>query len=152
MATFISRSPEETLALGARWGAEAASGWVFALDGDLGAGKTQLVKGIAMGLGILTRVHSPTFSLLNRYDGGRLPLFHLDLYRLQSRDQIFAAGLEEYICRPEGVAVIEWASRWFGVDPGSRAAPSGTGPRCRHVMIETMDPMTRRITHEDSGA
>jgi tRNA threonylcarbamoyladenosine biosynthesis protein TsaE len=151
MGTFISKSPEDTLALGARWGAEAGTGWVFALDGDLGAGKTQLVKGVAAGLGIVARVHSPTFSLLNCYEGGRLPLFHLDLYRLESREQVIAAGLEEFVCRPEGVAVIEWAARWFGDPPVASMTRTERGPPCRLVKIETLDPLTRRISDEDFG-
>ena len=93
MATFISRSPEETLQLGEQWGSEAPAGSVIGLTGDLGAGKTQLVKGIARGLGVSDRVHSPTFALLHEYRGGRLPLFHLDLYRLETHDQIAGAGL-----------------------------------------------------------
>jgi tRNA threonylcarbamoyladenosine biosynthesis protein TsaE len=70
---------------------------VLALCGELGAGKTQLVKGFARGLGIDSRVTSPTFALVNSYTGGRLPLFHLDLYRLATREQILAAGLDEYL-------------------------------------------------------
>src|SRR5208337_508923 len=113
MATNISRSPAETVALGESWGRAAASGLVIGLCGDLGAGKTQMVKGLARGLGIAARVHSPTFAIVNIYNGGRLTLFHLDLYRLDTREQIQAAGLEEYL-EPEGVTVIEWAERWFG--------------------------------------
>jgi tRNA threonylcarbamoyladenosine biosynthesis protein TsaE len=71
-----------------------------------------LVKGLARGLDISVRVHSPTFTLVNIYTGGRLPLFHLDLYRLGTREQIAAAGLEEYL-QPAGVTVIEWVERWF---------------------------------------
>lgn len=151
MATFISRSPEQTLALGAEWGREAEKGWVFALNGDLGAGKTQLVKGLAVGLDIHARVHSPTFALMNQYDGGRLLLVHLDLYRLESRDQIVGAGLEEYLCRPEGVTVIEWADRWFRGASGCLSAPSEMVRRCRQVTLDTIDPVTRLITYEDSG-
>src|SRR6185369_5100979 len=102
MATLISRSPEETLAIGEAWGREASQGWVIGLSGDLGAGKTQLVKGIARGLGSAARVHSPTFALVNEYTGGRHPLYHLDLYRLESRSQIIGAGLEEYLVNPTG--------------------------------------------------
>ena len=72
MATFISHSPAETESLGESWGRAAQHGWVVGLTGDLGAGKTQLVKGIARGLGIVARVHSPTFTLVNEYAGGRL--------------------------------------------------------------------------------
>jgi len=113
MVTFISHSDAETQALGKTWGGSAKRGLVIALCGELGAGKTQLVKGIAIGLGIPARVHSPTFTLLNIYHGGRLDLFHIDLYRLESRDQVREAGLEEYF-HPDGLAVIEWADRWFG--------------------------------------
>src|SRR5829696_6245321 len=103
VATVISRSPEETLAIGEQWGREAQRGWVIGLSGDLGAGKTQLVKGLARGLGSPARVHSPTFALLNEYEGGRVPLFHLDLYRLNNADQVLAAGLEEYLLKPDGI-------------------------------------------------
>src|SRR5271169_5615416 len=110
MATFISHSPAETESLGERWGRAAQPGLVIGLSGDLGAGKTQLVKGFARGLGITARVHSPTFTLVNEYGGGRLKLFHLDLYRLETREQILSAGIGEFL-QPDGVAVIEWAER-----------------------------------------
>src|SRR5689334_15642900 len=111
MATFISHSPADTETLGENWGRAAERGLVIGLTGELGAGKTQLVKGLARGLGIVSRVHSPTFTLVNEYNGGRLRLFHLDLYRLETLEQIISAGLEEYL-QPDGVAVIEWAERW----------------------------------------
>src|SRR3989440_4206609 len=113
MVTRISHSPEETAAIGQEWAGEAQTGWVIGLSGDLGAGKTELVKGLAKGLGIESGVHSPTFSLINIYGGGRLTLFHIDLYRLETEREIDAAGLEEYLT-PDGVTVIEWAERWFG--------------------------------------
>ena len=93
MATVISHSPAETESVGEEWGRAALSGWVIGLSGDLGAGKTQLVKGLARGLGAIERVHSPTFALINQYDSGRLPLFHLDLYRLDTSEQIVGAGI-----------------------------------------------------------
>ena len=85
MPTLTSHSPSETEALGEKFGRAAMHGWVIALTGDLGAGKTQFVKGLARGLGISARVHSPTFTLVAEYGGGRLNLFHLDLYRLDTR-------------------------------------------------------------------
>jgi tRNA threonylcarbamoyladenosine biosynthesis protein TsaE len=142
MATLISRSPEETAAIGEAWGREAQRGWVIGLSGDLGAGKTQLVKGIARGLGSPGRVHSPTFALLNAYDGGRLRLFHLDLYRLHSRDEVFGAGLEDYLTHPDGIAVVEWIERW-------RPEP---GEITRIVTIETLSETERRITCRDGAA
>jgi len=152
MATYISHSPEETAALGEAWGRAATVGLVIALSGDLGAGKTQLAKGVARGLGITERVHSPTFALVNEYHGGRLPLFHVDLYRLETIDQIIAAGLEEYF-HPAGVAVIEWAERWFGGQPGSslKFQKTNLNPTLRQVHIETAGETERRIIYEDFG-
>jgi tRNA threonylcarbamoyladenosine biosynthesis protein TsaE len=145
MATFISHSPAETEALGAEWGRQAAAGWVIGLAGDLGAGKTQLVKGIARGLGSPARVHSPTFALLNEYPGGRLPLFHLDLYRLATAREIREAGLEEYLARPPGVVVVEWYDRWGWREPAG-------GPPRRLARLRTLDETTREIAYEDFGA
>jgi tRNA threonylcarbamoyladenosine biosynthesis protein TsaE len=147
MATFISHSPAETEALGENWGRTTERGLVIGLSGDLGAGKTQLVKGLARGLGITARVHSPTFTLINEYAGGRLTLFHLDLYRLETREQIVAAGLEDFL-QPDGVAVIEWWERLItdGIQAQSLAA------RVRTVNIEVLNETERRITYEDSGA
>ena len=152
MATHISHSPEETAALGEAWGRAATNGLVIALSGDLGAGKTQLAKGIARGLGVTDRVHSPTFALVNEYGGGRLPLFHMDLYRLETTEQIIAAGLEEYF-HPAGVSVIEWAERWFGDQPGStfNFQRTKSNPQFRQVRIETVGETERRIVYEDFG-
>lgn len=142
MATFNSHSPAETESLGESWGRTAKRGLVIALSGDLGAGKTQLVKGIARGLDITTRVHSPSFTLVNVYTGGRLTLFHLDLYRLETPEQILSAGLEEYL-KPEGVAVIEWAERI--------AADEFPTENFRKVTIEILNENERRISYEDFG-
>ncbi|MEY4916182.1 MAG: hypothetical protein RL616_95 [Verrucomicrobiota bacterium] len=112
MATFISHSPADTEALGEKFGRAATRGWVIALSGDLGAGKTQFVRGVARGLGCAGRVHSPTFTLVNEYGGGRLKLFHLDLYRLETATQLLSAGIEEYLS-PDGMSVVEWAERIY---------------------------------------
>ena len=153
MATHISRSPEETLAFGEEWGRTAQRGWVIGLSGDLGAGKTQFVKGFARGLGCPARVHSPTFALLNEYGGGRLRLFHLDLYRLNSPAEVAGAGLEEYLIHPDGVAVVEWIDRWmpaaFKVQSSKFRVQSSL---VRWVRIETISETERRFTYEDSGA
>jgi tRNA threonylcarbamoyladenosine biosynthesis protein TsaE len=153
MPSVITNSPAETEALGERWGREAQRGWVFALTGELGAGKTQLVKGLARGLGVTARVHSPTFTLVNPYGGGRLTLFHLDLYRIESAEQFRAAGLEEFL-QPDGVTVIEWAERLgqFGLRNGGWGAPGGPEALWRAVTIEILGPTQRRISYEDSGA
>jgi tRNA threonylcarbamoyladenosine biosynthesis protein TsaE len=146
MAAFISHGPAETESLGERWGRAAEHGLVIGLSGDLGAGKTQLVKGLARGLGIPARVHSPTFTLVNEYGGGRLRLFHLDLYRLETRGQMVSAGLEEFL-QPDGVTVIEWAERISGL--GSRVPESGT---FRRVQIEILSETERQIIYDDFGA
>jgi tRNA threonylcarbamoyladenosine biosynthesis protein TsaE len=143
MATFISHSPAETESLGERFGRAAKHGLVIALSGDLGAGKTQLVKGLARGLGITTRVHSPTFTLVNEYADGRLRLFHLDLYRLEAHRQILSAGLEEFL-QPDGVVVIEWAERIANDE--LRMA------NLKKVKIEILTETERRIVYDDFGA
>jgi tRNA threonylcarbamoyladenosine biosynthesis protein TsaE len=143
MATFISHSPAETESLGEKFGRAAQSGFVFALSGELGAGKTQFVKGLAQGLGISARVHSPTFTLVNEYAGGRLKLFHLDLYRLETPAQIFSAGIEEFL-RPDGVSVIEWAERIANDE--LRMA------NLKKVKIEIAGESERKITYDDFGA
>ena len=151
MATFISRSPEQTQALGEQWGKAATPGLVIGLTGDLGAGKTELVKGIARGLGATTPVRSPTFALVHEYTGGRLPLFHLDLYRLESPAQIHAAGLEEYFHGPPGVTVIEWVERLGTLEPALNQPGAPKVPLWRHVHIETLGEHERRIIYDDFG-
>jgi tRNA threonylcarbamoyladenosine biosynthesis protein TsaE len=146
MATNISNSPAETRALGEAWGRAAQRGFVMALSGDLGAGKTELVTGVARGLGITARVHSPTFTLVNEYGGGRLRLFHLDLYRLETPGQIVAAGLEEFL-QPDGVTVVEWAEKLSGLASGV----VGPGNLVK-VKIEIGGGMERKITYDDPGA
>jgi tRNA threonylcarbamoyladenosine biosynthesis protein TsaE len=145
MATFISHSPAETESLGEQWGRQAQSGWLIGLSGGLGAGKTQLVNGLARGLGAAGRASSPSFALVHQYPGGRLPLFHLDLFRLASREQIIAAGLEPYLVRPRGVAVVEWIERWLGDDGAPVAGPY------RRVLFKTLDETEREIFYEDFG-
>jgi tRNA threonylcarbamoyladenosine biosynthesis protein TsaE len=151
MPTFISRSADQTVALGQRWGQEAARGWIIGLQGELGAGKTQLVKGLALGLGIRARVHSPTFALLHEYHGGRLVLVHLDLYRLETRKEILAAGLTEYFDHPSGLTVVEWAERWFGTEKHGPGCDRTAAAFYRSVRITSLDEDTRRIVYEDSG-
>jgi len=147
MATFISHSPAQTAALGEQWGREARRGWLVGLSGGLGAGKTLLAAGLARGLGVTARVQSPSFALVNEFRDGRLPLFHLDLYRLDTRQDIIAAGLEQYLDRPDGVAVVEWIERWLQ----ERSWPAGRGVRCRRVSIKTMGETDREISYEDFG-
>jgi tRNA threonylcarbamoyladenosine biosynthesis protein TsaE len=138
------------MGLGEAWGREASPGWVIGLIGELGAGKTQLVKGLARGLGVADRVHSPTFTLVNEYCRGRLPLLHLDLYRLETWAQFHSAGIESYLYDPPGVAVIEWFDRcdaWI-----ARGVLTPPGPRFRRVELETRSELGRVIRYDDTGA
>jgi tRNA threonylcarbamoyladenosine biosynthesis protein TsaE len=137
---FITHSPLETEAVGEQLGRMVRAGCVIGLSGDLGAGKTQFVKGVARALGATERVHSPTFALINVYSSGRLPLYHLDLYRLETQQQIDDAGLDEYFL-PDGVAIVEWVERW-----------KRTRPDCYYsVRIEVIDETDRQIQYEYFG-
>ena len=105
---YISNSPEETEALGAALGKAVQPGTVIAYRGDLGAGKTAFTRGLARGLGFQDLVTSPTYTIVNEYLGGRLPLFHFDMYRLASAEDLFDIGWEDYLDRG-GVCAVEWS-------------------------------------------
>ena len=105
---YCSNSVAETEALGEELARCLEPGAVVAFSGDLGAGKTAFVRGMARGLGIGERVTSPTFTIVNEYEGGRLPLFHFDMYRLGSADELFDIGWEDYLARG-GVCAVEWS-------------------------------------------
>ena len=108
MTTLKSKDPDETYELGRKYAEKAYPGEVIALDGDLGCGKTVFAKGFADGLGVKEPVTSPTFTILRQYDEGRLPLYHFDVYRIESSDEMFETGFDEYITG-DGVCLIEWA-------------------------------------------
>ena len=110
---YRSNSPGETEALGAALAKLLWPGAVVAFTGDLGAGKTAFVRGMAQGLGVAGRVTSLTFTIVNEYEGGRLPLFHFDLYRLASSDELFEIGWEDYL-RRGGVCAVEWSENAAG--------------------------------------
>jgi len=116
VATITSHSPEQTLTAGCALGASLTPGSVIALCGDLGAGKTQFVKGLAIGLGCDARVTSPTFTLLHEYPGGRLPLYHFDFYRLETEGDLLQIGLDDYL-ESGGVLAIEWADKFPALLP-----------------------------------
>jgi tRNA threonylcarbamoyladenosine biosynthesis protein TsaE len=109
---FRTASTEETIALGERIGAHLEAGDVLVLTGDLGAGKTQLTKGIARGMGIAGDVTSPTFNILMVYDAGPVPLYHFDLYRLDDPDQLEDIGFYDAL-EGDGPAVIEWGEQFL---------------------------------------
>ena len=105
---YETHSPEETERIGAALGKILTPGAVIAYRGDLGAGKTAFTRGLAKGLGYGGRVTSPTFTIVNEYEGGRLPLFHFDMYRLRSADDLWDIGWEDYLDRG-GVCCVEWS-------------------------------------------
>ena len=105
---FITNSPQETEALGQKLGQALPAGTVIAYRGDLGAGKTAFTRGLARGLGIQDPVTSPTYTIVNEYLGGRVPLFHFDMYRLHSADDLFDIGWDDYLER-QGICAVEWS-------------------------------------------
>ena len=116
-------------ALGAELAAGLAAGSVLALVGGLGAGKTRMVKGLARGLGFAGEVTSPTFSLVHEYRGGRLPLFHFDLYRLKDQQELLGIGWDEFLDEP-GIVVAEWADLFPDLLPeGGRRVSAHPKPR-----------------------
>ena len=106
---YLSHSPEETEQIGEMLGKRLSGGTVLALRGGLGMGKTAFTRGLARGLGYTGRVTSPTFTIVNEYDGAT-PLFHFDLYRLDGEDDLFDIGWDDYLARG-GVCAVEWSER-----------------------------------------
>ena len=135
---ITTHSADETQALGQRLAKRLLPGDVIAYFGDLGAGKTALTRGIAQGLGVTDLVTSPTYTIVNEYMTGRIPLFHFDMYRLGSSDELFDIGWEDYLARG-GVCAVEWSEN---VEDALRDAI--------HITIEKdpLEPDTRRITIE----
>ena len=132
----ITKSPEETELLGEKLGGLLRGGEVVAFEGGLGAGKTAFTRGLARGLEIPMRVTSPTYTIVNEYTGGRLPLFHFDMYRLDSEDDLFDIGWEDYLQRG-GVCAVEWSEN---VREAMRDAIT--------VRIERLSDEMRQITIE----
>ena len=136
---FITNAPEETEALGEKLAKLLRPGTVLAYLGDLGAGKTAFTRGLARGLGCRETVTSPTYTIVNEYLGGRLPLFHFDMYRLTSRDDLWDIGWEDYLDR-QGVCAVEWSENVPEAMTGALT-----------VRIEKLGDTVRRITI-DGGA
>ena len=110
---YITNSPSETEAVGAALARVLQPGTVIAYRGDLGAGKTAFTRGLARGLGVQEGVTSPTYTIVNEYLGGRMPLFHFDMYRLGSEDELFDIGWDDYLDRG-GVCAVEWSENVWG--------------------------------------
>ena len=138
MASIISHNPDETAQVARQLAAELRRGDVLALAGDLGAGKTQFVKGLAEGLGIAAEVTSPTFTLIHEYPErpGGLPLFHIDLYRLEFEDEVLRIGIDDYL-DSEGVTVIEWADKFAALMP----------PEARWIRLRPLEGDLREISY-----
>ena len=133
---FITNSPEETERVGAALGAVLEPGSILAYEGDLGAGKTAFTRGLARGLGATEQVTSPTYTIVNEYLSGRMPLFHFDMYRLASADDLWDIGWEDCLERG-GVCAVEWSEN---VAEAMENAVT--------VRIEKLGEDTRRITIE----
>ena len=133
---YITNSPAETEAIGAALGKILNPGTVIAYRGDLGAGKTAFTRGLAKGLGCAEMVTSPTYTIVNEYLGGRIPLFHFDMYRLRSSDDLFDIGWDDYLDRG-GVCAVEWSEN---VDDAMEDAI--------YITIEKLGEDSRRITLE----
>lgn len=119
MRIVESNSSEETFNLGFELGKNACSGEVYTLVGDLGVGKTVFTQGFASGLDIAETVNSPTFTIVQVYDEGRLPLYHFDVYRIGDSEEMFEVGFEEYVYG-DGVTLIEWANLIEDILPDNR--------------------------------
>ena len=133
---YITNSPEETEAVGQELARQLRPGAILAYEGDLGAGKTAFTRGLAKGLGCVDTVTSPTYTIVNEYLSGRMPLFHFDMYRLRSADDLWDIGWEDYLDRG-GVCAVEWSEN-------VREAMEGAIT----VRIEKAGEETRRITIE----
>ena len=140
---YYTDSEEETLELARKLAADAREGDVFALNGDLGAGKTVFARGFAQGLGIDAPVTSPTFTILQVYEEGRLPLYHFDIYRISDIMELYDVGFDEYLVG-QGVCVIEWA------DMAKTLLPENT-TRITLTQENPLETDKRRITVERAG-
>ncbi len=150
MLTVKSADPAATFAFGRSLGQRLAAGDIVCLAGDLGAGKTLLVQGIATGLGVTDDVTSPTFTILQVYGGGRLPLNHFDLYRLDNADELEDVGFEEYT-GGEGAAVIEWADKFAAAMPGECLwieLKGGGGENEREIVLSPAGERYRHLCEE----
>ncbi len=140
-AAVVTHAPEETAALAERLGAAAEAGLVLCLTGALGAGKTAFAQGFARGLGVAETVTSPTFALMNLYEG-RLPFVHFDLYRLEREEELEGIGFFEYAERPDAAVLIEWAERFEDALPEPHirlVIERGTAERERRLLLSAGD-------------
>jgi tRNA threonylcarbamoyladenosine biosynthesis protein TsaE len=133
---YISNSAEETEQIGFALGQTLTAGCIIAYRGDLGAGKTAFTRGLARGLGYADAVTSPTYTIVNEYLGGRLPLFHFDMYRLRSSDDLWSIGWDDYLDR-NGVCAVEWSENVSdAMEDAITVTIEKTGDESRRITIE----------------
>ena len=138
---FITNSPAETEAVGCALGKVLAPGTVLAYEGDLGAGKTAFTRGLARGLGCTEQVTSPTYTIVNEYLSGRLPLFHFDMYRLRSAEDLWDIGWDDYLDRG-GICAVEWSENVREAMEGAvRIRIEKLGEESRRILIEGGDAL-----------
>ena len=136
---YITKSPAETEAVGAALAKVLRPGTVIAYRGDLGAGKTAFTRGLAKGLGVKESVTSPTYTIVNEYLSGAMPLFHFDMYRLGSEDELFDIGWEDYLERG-GVCAVEWSENvWGAMEEAIVVTISRLDEDTRNIQIEGGD-------------
>lgn len=133
---YISKSAPDTRAFAASLAQKLSAGTVIAFCGDLGAGKTCFTTGLCEGLGFSGEVSSPTFAIVNVYEGGRLPLYHFDMYRISGWEDLETTGYFEYLDRADGITVVEWSENIFAALPDSTV----------FVNIEKLGENERKIT------
>ena len=138
MATFISNSPAETEGIGRQLAEDVGIGSVLALRGELGSGKTLFTRGFVAGMGSNAVVSSPTFTIVHEYRDGRLPVYHFDFFRVESRESLARLGLDDYFFG-DGVSVIEWADRF----------PEFIPEQARWILFETKSENQRAIIFQD---
>ena len=137
---IVTNSAAETRALGERLAKQLKAGDVILLEGELGAGKSELARGVAKGLGVQETVTSPSFTILNVYESGRIPLYHFDWYRLESAEELYELGMDEYL-GGDCIALVEWPER----------CPDAVPEECLVIRIKAEGENTRRITEEYRG-
>lgn len=137
---MMTNSAAETRELGMRLAEKLQAGDVILLEGELGAGKSELARGIAKGLGVTETVTSPSFTILNVYESGRIPLYHFDWYRLESAEELFELGMDEYL-GGDGIALVEWPER----------CPEAVPEDYLRIRITAEDENRRKLTAEAAG-
>ena len=137
---WTTHSTAETRKLGEWLACQLKQGDVVLLEGELGAGKSELARGIARGLGVTETVTSPSFTILNVYESGKCPLYHFDWYRIESEEELYELGMDEYL-GGDGIALVEWPGRCPGAIPKD----------CQLIRLEAEGENTRRISSESRG-